>query len=67
MATFNLRKFSQPDQLKSIKPSRLVSFLSPYSDYLYRRGLALPATADPQIDYEGLANILMHPDDSVPR
>lgn len=29
MATFNLRKFSEPDRLKTIKPSRLIEFSSP--------------------------------------
>ena len=67
MATFNLRKFSEPDRLKTIKPSRLIEFLKPYKDYLDRRGFALPAGHDDEIDYETLANILIHPDDSVPR
>ena len=67
MATFNLRKFSEPDRLKTIKPARLIAFLRPYDDYLSRRGLRLPASSDDDIDYESLANILIHPDDSVPR
>jgi hypothetical protein len=67
MATFNLRKFSEADRLKTIKPSRLLEFLKPYDDYLSRRGSALPSRSDDQIDYEALAHILIHPDDSVPR
>ena len=67
MATFNLRKFSEPDRLKTIKPGRLIAFLSPYNDYLSRRGFRLPVRPDDEIDYESLANILIHPDDSVPR
>jgi hypothetical protein len=67
MPTFNLRKFSEPDRLKTIKPSRLIEFLKPYNDYLARRGSMLPAGSDDEIDYESLANILIHPDDSVPR
>ena len=43
MAAFSLRKFSEPDRLKTIKPSRLIAFLKPYSDYLERRGFKLPA------------------------
>jgi hypothetical protein len=67
MATFNLRKFSEPDRLKTIKPARLIAFLRPYDDYLSSRGFRLPASSDDEIDYESLANILIHPDDSVPR
>jgi hypothetical protein len=67
MATFNLRKFSEPDRLKTIKPSRLIEFLEPYLSYLAHRGFALPAKPDEEIDYESLANILIHPDDNVPR
>jgi hypothetical protein len=67
MATFNLRKFSEPDRLKTIKPARLIAFLKPYDEYLSRRGFTLPAGPDDEIDYESLANILIHPDDSVPR
>ena len=52
MATFNLRKFSEPDRLKTIKPSRLIEFLKPYNDYLARRGFTLPAGPDDEIDYE---------------
>jgi hypothetical protein len=39
----------------------------PYSDYLERRGFKLPHTSSDEIDYDVLAHILMHPDDSVPR
>jgi hypothetical protein len=67
MAAFSLRKFSEPDRLKTIKPSRLIAFLEPYSDYLERRGFKLRHMSSHQIDYEVLAHILMHPDDSVPR
>ena len=55
MATFNLRKFSEPDRLKTIKPSRLIEFLKPYNDYLDRRGFAFPARPDAEIDYERLS------------
>jgi hypothetical protein len=67
MATFNLRKFSEPDRLKTIKPYRLIEFLKPYGDYLVRREFTLPARSDDEINYEALAKILIHPDDSVPR
>jgi hypothetical protein len=67
MATFNLRKFSEPDRLKTIKPSRLIEFFKPYVNYLSNRGFTLPAKPEEEIDYECLANILIHPDDNVPR
>jgi hypothetical protein len=67
LATCNLRKFSEPDRLKTIKPARLIAFLRPYDDYLSRRGFELPDRSDDEIDYESLAKVLIHPDDSVPR
>lgn len=67
MATFSLRKFSEPGRLKTIRPDRLITFLAPFSDYLERRGCILPSVPSSEIDYKALAGILMHPEDSVPR
>ena len=67
MATFNPRKFSEPDRLKTIAPERLVRFLAPFADYLTGRGFALPARPSEGMDFETLAGILMRPDEKVPR
>ena len=67
MATFNLRKFTNPDVLKTIAPGRLVAFLSPWRGYLVGRGLDFPPHNPHHIDYDVLAHILMDPDASVPK
>jgi hypothetical protein len=64
MGTFNPKSFSEPDRLKTIEPCRLQAFLAPYETYLCRRGFTLPS--DGAIDYDALAQILMHHDDQVP-
>jgi hypothetical protein len=67
MATFNPRKFSEPDRLKTITPERLVRFLAPFADYLTGRGFVLPANPSEGMDFGTLAGILMRPDEKVPR
>ena len=62
MATFNLRKFTNPDLLKTIAPGRLIAFLSPWREYLAKRGLALSGNGRGEIDCDVLAHILMDPD-----
>jgi hypothetical protein len=66
MGTFRPKSFSEPDRLKTITPRRLRAFLAPYEPYLRDRGLALPSNGYGDIDYDLLAQILMHPDDQVP-
>ena len=66
MASFNPRKFSDPDRLRAISPDRLVAFLAPWRAFLEIRGLRFPDTRDVEIDYAGLAQILMTPDRSTP-
>jgi hypothetical protein len=62
MASFNPRKFSDPDRLRAISPDRLIAFLAPWRDFLEARGLRLPDPPAAGIDYAGLAQILMTPD-----
>jgi hypothetical protein len=64
MGTFNPKSFSEPDRLKTIEPCRLQAFLAPYETYLYHRGFTL--SSDGAINYDALAQVLMHPDDRVP-
>jgi hypothetical protein len=53
MATFNLRKFSEPGRLKTIKPSRLIEFLkayktiSPAADLRCQRGPMMRSITSP--------------------
>jgi hypothetical protein len=63
MATFKLRRFSNPDILKQVEPGRLTRFLLPHRNYLSARGVALHL---PVIDYEKLASVLMSPEEGLP-
>jgi hypothetical protein len=67
MATFNLRKFTNPGLLKTIAPGRLVAFLNPWREYLAGRGLDFPTNGSGEIDCDALAHILIDPDASVPK
>lgn len=88
MATFILRRFTNPATLKSIRHDNLVALLDRHRAYFTRRGVALaqPAAslriAEPRatyvsaapkveptngIDYEGMARVLMTPDETTPR
>ena len=64
MAKFNPRFFSEPDRLKTIKPERLIAFLTTFSAYLSGRGFRFPENGSGALDYQRLAAILMHPDAS---
>jgi hypothetical protein len=66
MGSFNPRKFTDPDRLRSLDPRRLRSFLAPWSDYLSGRGFTFPDASE-EIDYQLLAHILLTPDQSIPR
>lgn len=65
MATFNPRRFAQPDRLKEIAHSRLALFLHPFRDYLEGRGMTFPTNGG-GINYALLASILINPDDQTP-
>jgi hypothetical protein len=68
MPTFNLRRFSHPDTLKSVAPGHMVRFLAPYVEYFQGRNLDLTEEAGiDNTDYEMLAEVLMTPDESIPR
>ncbi len=68
MPTFNLRRFSHPDTLKNVAPEHLIRFLTPYAEYLQARNVELPEEADiDNLDYGVLAEVLMTPDESIPR
>jgi len=66
MASFNPRKFSDPDRLRAIAPARLAAFLSPWRSYLAERDFHLPEGDGDAFDYAKLAQILMTPDRATP-
>jgi len=88
MATFTLRRFTNPATLKSVRRDNLLALLDRHRPYFERRGVALaprggvlrvadshavygsaaPAVeSSDDIDYEGIARVLMTPDETSPR
>lgn len=61
MATFNPRVFTNPSRLKEIDPTRLILFLSQWSDYFAARGLDLSAMDTAEMPFDDIAAILMNP------
>jgi hypothetical protein len=67
MASFKLRRFTNPDLLKTIAQGRLLEFLKPWRDYLSSRGLDFPVNGAGGVDCDALAHILIDPDATVPK
>lgn len=67
MTALNLRRFSRPGALRSIRPSHLTQLLSPHADFFTARGVALSSNGTGDgLDYEGLARVFMTPDSDTP-
>jgi hypothetical protein len=64
MATFNLRRFSEPEALKQIEERHIRRFLLQYDDYLGKRGMNLDHRR--KLDYDRLVTVLIDPDDDMP-
>jgi len=67
MSTFTLRRFTNPETLKSIHKDNLLSLLDRHKPYFTRRGVTLATTGPDELDYEGIARVLMTPDETTPR
>ena len=67
MATFKLRRFASADALKTIQESYLLDLLSPHETYFKRRGVDLAAAKSKGMDYAALVNVLLNPDDEIPK
>ena len=65
MATYNLRRFSDPDALKHVAPTHLLQLLAPHAPYFSDKGVDLSVVPE-DIDYEGLARVFMNPDTEMP-
>lgn len=66
MKKFDIRKFTDPDWLRTIAPARLVAFLDPWRAYLTSRGFQLPPLGSTAVDCEPLSVVLMDPDPTTP-
>ena len=70
MATYNIRRFSHAEGLKSIRQDRLIELLEPHGEYLADRGVELPKRANgggTRVNYDELVKTLMTPDESTPK
>jgi len=68
VATYDLRRFTRPQVLKSITPRYLLEFLAPHHEFLAGRGVELPADGDADsFDYDALAGFFMEPGSDAPR
>jgi len=66
MATFTLRRFAKQETLKSINRENLLALLDRYDKYFSDRGVALKTDPGEDLDYEGISNVLMTPDETTP-
>jgi hypothetical protein len=67
MPTFFPRRFTNLEFLRTIAPENLISFLSPFREYLAGQGLTFPASGDGKLDYETLVSILVSADGQMPK
>ncbi len=68
MSSFVLRRFSNPDALKSITPAHLLALLQPYRDFFSLRNVTLPTSLNGmELDYDGIVGVLMTPDADTPQ
>jgi len=68
MATYNLRRFSNPETLKQVGQRNLLALLEPHAAYFASRGPTLPKRAgDGDLDYERLVEVFMTPGSDTPR
>lgn len=67
MATYDLRRFSNPEALKAITPRCLLQFLRPFERFFAGRGVPLPGPQDAdKLDYKGIVDVLMEPGADTP-
>ncbi|MGN7611912.1 hypothetical protein ACQZV8_07475 [Magnetococcales bacterium HHB-1] len=67
MPVFNPKRFAHPDCLRSIDSHRLCEFLTPFENYLSNQGFAFSGNDSPIINYTNLSEVLMSPDESIPK
>lgn len=68
MATFNLRRFSDPDGLKAISPDHLLALLRPHEAFLLGRNVRLPQDGRADgLDHAALVGVFMSPGSDTPR
>jgi hypothetical protein len=67
MSTFSLRRFANQEILKFIRKDHLISLFDHHRTYFADRGVSLKHKAAEELDYYGIARVLMTPDETTPR
>ncbi len=65
MATYNIKRFADPDALKRMQQPYLLALLRPHQTYLASHGFDFPVAGE-EIDHQTLAGILLTPDAAMP-
>ena len=68
MAASSLRRFSNPEKLKEIRPDCLARLLYPYREFFQARGVAIPRPGEgyPTFDHAALLKTFLAPDQAIP-
>ncbi|MGI5865777.1 MAG: hypothetical protein ACOX6T_27475 [Myxococcales bacterium] len=66
MATFTLRHFSSADSLRAVQPQHLMELLTRHAAYFRARGVDVVKVNGAGPNYEGIAGVLMTPDEKTP-
>ena len=67
MATFNPRRFSKPETLRTIDQRRLLAFLARFDTFFQERGVGLPQPGNAnELDYRAISDVLMAPGPNPP-
>lgn len=66
MGNFRLRTFCSPNVLREVRVEYLRALFERHAEYFARRGVQVIPAPGAGFDYEGIAGILMTPDESAP-
>lgn len=68
MSTFSIRRFSNPETLRTVQPTHLLTFLNPFRTFFAGRGIELPVSLDADaFDYDALVDVFMSPGPDTPQ
>lgn len=66
MPAVNFRRFSKPEVLSTVEPRLLLRLLSRHEDYFSSRGCALSINGNGCLNYSGIIETLLSPDQRMP-
>lgn len=66
MPTIRIPRLVRPDVLSKLKPSSIVTLLSPFADYFAARGASLACLDDPKPQLDDIVSVIASPVESTP-